>query len=259
MVADLFGALLAAVRFLTVVPVRAGDRFDSVRLSQAMVWFPVVGFLLGGTLAVADLGLRAVLPAWAGAGLLLALWVALTGALHLDGFLDSCDGLFAARSPRERLEILRDPHTGSFAVAGGICLLLVKFGLLVELPAVGRSLTLLVVPGMSRAAAVYAARAFPYARAGPGLGRSFREELRWSQVFVAAAAAVGVATLALGWAGLAAVALVWVLTTFVGRWAVGRLGGLTGDVYGAIVELTEVGALVFLLAVSKGVQRGLPF
>ena len=251
MVSDLFASFLLAVQFLTVVPVRSTAEFAPGRMARAMIWFPVVGLLLGGILALADLGLRAVLPPLVSAGLLLGLWAVLTGALHLDGFLDSCDGLFAARSPHERLDILRDVHTGSFAVVGGICLLIVKFALLVELPATHRALALFVVPGLSRATLVYAVRAFPYARSGPGLGSLFREGLTWGHVAVVAITAVAAASIALGWIGLATGACVWLLTIIIAWWVRRRIPGLTGDVYGAINELSEVGALLCILLIVE--------
>jgi len=250
MAAELLRSLVLAVQFLTVVPVGRVVEVTPRRMAGAMLLFPVVGLLLGGGLAVADLALRAVFPPAVGAGLLLAVWVVLTGALHLDGFLDVCDGLCAARPPRERLEILRDVHAGSFAVVGGIVLLVVKFALLLELPAGARSLVLLVVPALARAAAVLAARAFPYARPGPGIGRLFRDGLSWAHVAGAGAIAVGVAALALGWVGAAAAGVVALTTVVVSIWSLRRIGGLTGDVYGAVVELSEVAALLLVVAVG---------
>jgi len=252
MVARALASFLAAIGFFTVLPAPGAERLRPGRTADAMVWLPAVGFLLGGVLALVDLGLRAVFPPWAGAALLLAAWTTLTGALHLDGFLDACDGLLAARPPRDRLEILRDPHAGSFAVVGGICLLAAKFASLAELPAADRTLALLVVPALARGAVVFAVRAFPYARAGSGLGRLFRDGLSWSRVAAAAAVAIGAATIVLGWIGAATAGFVWLAATLLGWWSTRRIGGLTGDVYGAVVEVGEVGALLFVLAVGGG-------
>jgi adenosylcobinamide-GDP ribazoletransferase len=251
MVAELYASFLLAVQFLTIVQVRPPGAVTPARMARATSWFPAVGLLLGGLLALADLGLRAVLPPLVCAGLLLGLWVALTGALHLDGFLDACDALFSPRSPRERLEVLRDVHAGSFAVVGGICLLVVKFSLLVELPAAFRTLALLVVPALSRAAVVYIIRAFSYARPRGGLGSLFRERLTWTHVAVAAATAVVAASIALGWIGLAAAAFVWLLAVTVALWVRTRIPGLTGDIYGAVIELAEAGGLLFVLLIAR--------
>lgn len=245
-------SFLLALQFLTAIPVRVSLEVTPRLMARAMVWFPVVGLMLGAILALVDVGLRVVFPPVVGAVLLLAVWVGLTGALHLDGFLDCCDGLLVAKPPEKRLEILRDTRVGAFAVVGGICLLLLKFAALLELPADCRMAALLVIPALSRAAMVYAAHAYPYARTGPGLGQLFREGLTWRQVIVAAATAVAAAGLALGVVGLALALCVWLLTVVIAWWVQRRIPGLTGDVYGAVNELTEVGALLCLLLVGRG-------
>lgn len=245
-------AFLLALQFLTVIPVRVSLEIAPRLMARAMAWFSVVGLMLGAILALVDAGLRAIFPPVVGAALLLAIWVALTGALHLDGFLDCCDGLLVAKSPEKRLEILRDTRVGAFAVVGGICLLLLKFTVLLELPTGYRMAALLVTPALTRAAMVYAARAYPYARSDSGLGQLFREGLSWRDVTVAVAIAVVAAGLALGVIGLALALCVWLMTVIVSWWVQRRIPGLTGDVYGAINELTELGALLCLLLVGRG-------
>ena len=244
-------AFLLALQFLTAIPVRVSGEISPRLMSRAMAWFPVVGLLLGGILAVADVALCALFPPSVAAALLLAIWVALTGALHLDGFLDCCDGLLAAKSPEKRLDILRDTRVGAFAVVGAVCLLLLKFTVLLELPVNQRLPGLLVTPALTRAVMVYAARAYPYARPGPGLGQVFRDDLTWREVALAAIVAVAAAGLALGLTGLALALCVWLITVAMAWLVRRRIPGLTGDVYGAINELTEVGALLLLLIMEK--------
>lgn len=244
-------AFLLALQFLTSIPVRISGEITPRLMARAMAWFSVVGLMLGGVLALVDVGLRALFPPVVSAALLLAMWVALTGALHLDGFLDCCDGLLVAKPPEKRLEILRDTRVGAFAVVGAICLLLVKFAALLELATGHRMAALLVIPALTRAAMVYVARAYPYARQGPGLGQLFRDELTWREVLVAAVVAVAAAGLMLGVIGLALVLCVWLMTVISAWWVRRRIPGLTGDVYGAINELTEVGALLCLLIIER--------
>lgn len=244
-------SFLLALQFLTAIPVRVSGEVTPRMMGRAMAWFPVVGLMLGAILALADLALQAIFPPTMAAALLLVVWVALTGALHLDGFLDCCDGLLVAKSPEKRLEILRDTRVGAFAVVGAVCLLLLKFTALLELPVGGRSSVLLVTPVLTRAVMVYAARAYPYARTGPGLGQLFRDGLTWREVALATVVAVAVAWLALGLTGLALALCVWLLTVGAAWLVQRRIPGLTGDVYGAINELTEVGALLFLLIVGR--------
>jgi adenosylcobinamide-GDP ribazoletransferase len=243
--------LLLALQFLTAVPVRISGEITPRLMARSMAWFSVVGLMLGGVLALVDAGLHALFPPVVGAALLLATLVAFTGALHLDGFLDCCDGLLAAKPPEKRLEILRDTRVGAFAVVGAICLLLVKFAALLELGPDHRMAALLAIPALTRAAMVYAARAYPYARSGPGLGQLFREALTWREVIVAAAVAVAAAGLALDVIGLLLALCVWLMTVVIAWWVQRRIPGLTGDVYGAINELTEVGALLCLLVAER--------
>ena len=98
----------AALQFLTVTPPLVRRAFSMPELGRAVGYFPLVGTLLGTLLAAFDWGLAFLFPAGVRAALDLALWVALTGALHLDGFLDACDGLFGGRTVESRLEIMRD-------------------------------------------------------------------------------------------------------------------------------------------------------
>lgn len=242
-------SLLLAIQFLTAIPVRVPGDITPQETARSTAWFSVVGLMLGAILALVDAGLRAVLPPTVSAALLLLVWVALTGALHLDGFLDCCDGLLAARPPERRLEILRDTRVGAFAVAGGICLLLVKVAGLLELPSDERMAALFVIPAITRAALVYAMRAYPYARPGPGLGQLCRDSLTWSEVAVAGLVALGFAALILGLLGLALCLWVWLIAVSVAWLVQRRIPGLTGDVYGAINELAEAGAIVLVVAV----------
>ena len=125
-------SFLIAVAFLTIVPIRFRSQLPAAAVARSRFWFPVVGLLLGlalGGLAnlVAGLG-KPSLEAF----LVLLAWVLLTGALHLDGFTDLCDGLFGGSTPEERLRIMKDPHLGTFGLVGGVLLMLGKFVLLVE-------------------------------------------------------------------------------------------------------------------------------
>ncbi|HSH82045.1 MAG TPA: adenosylcobinamide-GDP ribazoletransferase [Herpetosiphonaceae bacterium] len=245
-------SLAVAFGFLTVLPVPANTWTSAKPLGRAFTWFPLVGLVLGGILALAALGLVALLPESVVAALLLALGVLLTGGLHLDGLMDTCDGVFCLRSPEERLTIMRDSHAGAFGVLGAVCLLLMKFTALGALLAGDRQLLfggLLIAPMLSRWAMVLAAVCFPYGRTGETLGSSFHRTVEPMQLATATVGAgmltvlLGLA-LHLGFRGLAAFAGAAVLTYLVAHFALSRIPGLTGDVYGAINEIVEAMALV---------------
>ena len=97
-------AFAAALQFLTISPPLVQRLFDDVELGASVAYFPLVGLLLGGLLAALNAVLTWLLPVEVATVFVLSAWVVLTGGLHIDGFLDSCDALFGGRTPEERLE-----------------------------------------------------------------------------------------------------------------------------------------------------------
>ncbi len=230
--------LLAAFAFLTIIPIRIAS---SEQPGRIFAYFPFVGLVIGA--AVSLVASFQFLSRDVTAFLALAIWAALTGGLHLDGFGDSCDGLLAMTTPERRLEIMKDPRAGAYAVAGLALLLLGKWVALREIA----PLLLVLPPVMGRWAMGLAAYFYPYARAS-GVGAHFREGLGRAQI-VAATAFTGIIVALLGWPLLLIVLVAPITVIVVGRWAAARLGGgLTGDVYGALCELTELLCLVALSA-----------
>ena len=244
-------AFRAALAFLTVVP--AGRRGPTEALSASLAYFPWVGLLLGLSLAGLNWILGAVFaPGVVDALLVLAL-VAITGALHLDGLMDSCDGLFGVRDSERRLEIMKDSRVGGFGVAGAATILILKYAAFGALLGSTKSVALILAPVLSRWAIVYAVVAFPYARP-QGLGTAFRPSGR-SEFFLASVSALAMA-LVLGriW-GLWLVLAAWLATWLVARMVLTRIPGLTGDVYGAINEVVEV-VVLLLAAPLSGLYAG---
>jgi len=232
-----------ALSFLTTLPARQAT-YEPGRLGKAAVWFPVVGLLVGLLLLGVHTVANWLLGPTLAAVLVVAGWAALTGALHLDGLADCCAGLLASVARERRLEIMRDPRTGSFAVVGLVLALLAKTAAIFSLPAAFPAL--LLAPVWARWFILVAARQ-PAARPG-GLGDSFATALTPHML----AQAVMLPVLLLGgglWfdrrslLGLALAALACLLVL---RLARARIGGVTGDVYGAVVELTELAFLISL-------------
>jgi adenosylcobinamide-GDP ribazoletransferase len=236
---------VVALRYLTVLPLPrsrvAGD------LGRAAGWFPVVGLGLGACLALASLAVDRVVPPGVGAMLLVALWTALTGGLHLDGLADTCDGLGGGWSSERALSIMRDARSGPYGVTAIVLVLGLKAAALASLPEGLAWRALVLAPVLGRAGPLLLVRLCPPARSG-GAGHAFAAGTRWSTLaigglvaVVASVAMLGAwGTLALGASGL----LAWGLAAHLRR----RLGGFTGDTLGALVEITEAGVLA--LAVS---------
>ncbi len=231
-------ALASAFSYFTVIPLgplAAGPAPDAYALS----FLPLVGAVVGALAGAAGLLAAQHLPTLAAAIVAWACAIGLTGAIHVDGFLDSCDGLLVTASVERRLDILRDPRHGTFAVAGMAMLAAFWIAAIAQLSPVLWIPALAFSGALARAAAVCNAWIFPYARAG-AVTRSF--EARPSPVVMTIVFALLAyaawhlpppARVALVGAPLAAAAAGW--------WASRRLGGgLTGDVYGAIAVIAEV-------------------
>ncbi len=230
--------LRAAFAFLTIMPLGWAE---GRKPGWSFAGYPLVGLFVGGLVAFT----AHISPFAPGitAFLVLVVWVMVTGGLHLDGFGDSCDGLLATVEPERRLEIMKDPRAGSWAVVGLLLLLLGKWTLLPNAAPV----LLIVPPVIGRWVMALAAYSFPYARQS-GLGGYFRDGLGRMQVVIATVLTSGIVLVVTRSAALTLITLSAGLfeVVVVGRWAARRLGGgLTGDVYGALCELTE---LVCLLA-----------
>ncbi len=244
-----------AFQFLTLFPGGMRRPPTAQELGHAVGFFPLVGGLVGGLLALVALAAVRIAPPSVAAGGVLACWVAVTGALHLDGLLDACDGLFGARTREERLRIMRDEAIGAYALAGGVLLLLLKFAALESLlagpggPVGGQALIAAAVLG--RWAMALAVVRFPYARP-QGLGRAMVDAAGPRELALAGLVALGTSLGLFGGGGLALFLGTVLLVEALGRWIQDRLSGLTGDVYGALCELVELGVLLGVLAGPAG-------
>ncbi|MFN3476242.1 MAG: adenosylcobinamide-GDP ribazoletransferase [Candidatus Methylomirabilales bacterium] len=236
-----------AISFLTILPLRG--KVDPQALGRSIAYFPAVGLLLGLILVGLDRLFIKLLPRVAVDALLLIALVVLTGALHLDGFIDSCDALFSAESPEARLDRLKDPRVGAFGAVGAFCLLLLKYAALSSLAPSVKLWALLIALALGRFGIVYAIFFYPY-REGPGMGRAFKEHSGAFEFLMAAATTFIVSFIAFKRVGLFVMVVGWLVAEALARFALKKLPGLTGDIYGAIDEAVE--AFVLLLLASLG-------
>ncbi|HWP95280.1 MAG TPA: adenosylcobinamide-GDP ribazoletransferase [Syntrophomonadaceae bacterium] len=228
-----------AISFLSIFPVYGKRVAGEQEMARSLFYYPLVGFLLGGFLVLAAyLGERMSLGL-AGDVLVVVLWIILTGGLHLDGVMDTSDGIFSGRDRLRKLEIMKDSRIGAMGAIALIALLLLKVAFLGLLPYPVKYWVLLSAPALGRAMMTYPIVFHPYARPQPGLGRSFGDQAsRW--VFpVALIIAVGGGYLA----GGVKMDIWMLLTGLLAVLAAIRirvvLGGHTGDTYGFLCELTE--------------------
>lgn len=239
-------ALHVALVFLTTLPLPVPTDWQADDAQRSVRTYPLVGLLLGALLTLAA-WLLIPIPDLLRGALLLAVWLALTGALHFDGFCDVADATFSSTPPAERRRIARDPHLGAFALAAGATLLLVKAAALGSLT---HPTVLLLVPLLSRTLVVLPITGYavhPSSRLGRGVQGSPAEA--WLPLLLGlglgSAVALFSGTLPMFlWLTLAALVTVLLLA----RWLAARLGGLGGDAYGALIETSE--AAMLTLAVT---------
>jgi len=263
-------SFLVALAFLTIIPIRFREMPGEAAVARSRLWYPVVGLLLGGLLAGWTYVVGRFGPPAVAAFLVLAAWVLVTGALHLDGFCDLCDGLFGGQTPEDRLRIMKEPTRGSFALVGCVLLLLGKYAAIAHLMAVKWAnlapVMIAVAAAQARCLVFCVAAGTTYPRK-EGTGRVIVQAARMWEA-LAGAVLAGVITLAAWsvatwevipradlaealWGGtlftclflVPALFAVVVLRVMCER----RLGGVTGDCLGAAIELAEV---VFLLGAA---------
>jgi len=241
--------ILAAGQYLTLMPPVVKGAFTRKELGRAVGYFPLVGLAIGVLLLGAETILSFALPQTITATLVLGLWILLTGAQHLDGFLDVMDGLFGGRTPEKRLQILQDERMGAFAFAGGAVLLLLKFTALASLDSL--TTPLLLAPTLGRWAMTLAIPLFPYA-GEDDRGRAMKEHANWRQVEVGTIIAMLAAGFTWGWYGLILLPIALFAMMVVANAILERIPGLTEDVYGALCEFTEVVILLCFVVMQSG-------
>jgi adenosylcobinamide-GDP ribazoletransferase len=237
--------LLVATTFLTRVPVPVVA--DASDVGRAARWFPLIGGALGGAGALAAWGLHDLIgmPPALSAMLLVGLGAWATGAIHLDGLADMADGFGGGRTRDDVLRIMRDPVIGSFGTIALLLVMALKAGALTTLLERDAALRFLVAaPALSRWTIVGLAAWLPYARPEGGLGQAVTGERDTTGLLLATAIAAVVTFAALRTNGLVSWALAALVMVALGRAARRRIGGVTGDVFGASVEMTETTVLV---------------
>jgi adenosylcobinamide-GDP ribazoletransferase len=238
---------LIAMQFLTIIPLPFDTRCQKEDMGRATAWFPLVGLTIGGLLAGLYWLLDPLLSRPLTVALLITASTAITGALHLDGLADVCDGL-AARGNRERfLAIMKDSHTGAVGAVGLILGLLLKWQALVAVPSGITWQALLLFPILGRCAQVLALTGAKHARQD-GLGATIIQGMSLWYLVVALFFTITACLLLLPVKGLIALTAVFAITLIIKGYFQNRLGGLTGDIIGCTNEIAEITALIVLSA-----------
>ncbi len=235
--------LRTAFGLMTTLPVRLPDDWSEGDSGRASVWYPFVGLVVGALTWFVWKGAMFAFPPLVAGILALLVWVVLTGGLHLDGLADCCDGLLASTSVERRLEIMKDPHVGAFGVISLVLILLLKAAALSSFTS-ATSFGILLAASLARWC-ILLAGLLPMARPS-GMGADFK--LGFQRAFILWGSIIPLAiAILLGMRGI--------LSTLVGVGAAGlvlrlaksRIGGVTGDVFGMVVEIVEATVLLAFL------------
>lgn len=240
-------SLILAFQFLTRLPLNFNVDVNERNTKYAIALFPAVGLFIGAFIcAVKTVALKAGADSLLSSALTLASWIWITGAMHLDGVSDMADGFMSNRGRERTLEIMKDSRIGAFGVIVLIVFLLLKFTAINRF--INGDIPFLLAPCLGRYSACIMISFAPMAE-GSSMG-SHLHSSKPGKAVIAVGAVTVIALAALNFMLLFAFAGA-LLTQFLLR-AVStkKIGGVSGDIYGATVEFSELVALLILGGVS---------
>lgn len=249
-------AFFIGLQFLTRISIVHHDNWTVEDFGKSVKFFPLIGAVLGAIyggivylLYILFPAKGIVFPEHFTSVIMLITPFLLTGGLHCDGFMDTMDGLFSGRSRERMLEIMKDSRVGSNGVVGFVLLVVTEWALILDMKPEIMLSAFFAMPVISRLMMVGAIKLYPYARP-EGMGKAFVEHSeKWALIFAVISAAI--LLFPAGLYGLIAMFVATAFAIFFAGYAVKRLGGLTGDLYGAITTLTELIVMFVFLIASK--------
>ncbi|MBD3180740.1 adenosylcobinamide-GDP ribazoletransferase [Candidatus Poribacteria bacterium] len=242
--------LILAITFLTRIPLPIPKNINNEDMGRSTPYFTLVGLLIGLILVGIDKLASYLLPVFAVNAIVFVGLIVITGGLHLDGLMDTCDGVFSGRSRERILEIMKDSRIGAFGAVGIVCLTVLKLAFLQSITDESRWLYLVLFPMLGRWGMVLGISLFPYARSSQGLGTAFTNLARKSYIFWSILPILAVGFYSLNWLIFPVIMFTGFAVWLTGHWLTVKLGGLTGDCYGAVCEVTEILALLILTIIT---------
>lgn len=246
--------LILLFKFMTRLPVPGGSNFDSEQLGKSMKWFPIVGIVLGAINLIIATLLQDILSPILLALILVTFDVIVTGGLHLDGLADTFDGIFSYRSKQKMLEIMKDSRVGTNGVLVLILFFLFKIAFLLqtsEVYGISQGVLMLIVPVLSRINSVVNCTFEPYARS-TGMGKTFVDnttQISFAISYIITTGFLYVVSMyyLISFINLFLILNIVVISGFLfGKLITRKIGGITGDTLGALLELTSVLSLILM-------------
>ncbi len=249
-------SFLTGLQFLSRIRLVRQNDWSNERFSRSVRYFPLVGASVGAVMALVSylliFGLPLVgitIPAAALTAILLALWLYLGGGLTCDGFMDTMDGVFSGRDREKMLVIMKDSRVGANGVVGFVMLVMLKWAMLMSIPLASIPMAFFIASVLGKLAMVLSIVSFPYARPD-GIGKMFQLCADRETLLVAGGCTIicllpfGIPALICGMGTVCG-------AVYLGRYVTRVLGGLTGDVYGAINETIELWVLILLVFITN--------
>jgi adenosylcobinamide-GDP ribazoletransferase len=243
---------ITGLQFLTRIHIANQSEWSPESFGRSVKYFPFIGAILGIILVLINQLLAGYfpyigifLPPHVLAILLIISNVLLTGGLTCDGFMDTMDGIFSGRSKERMLEIMKDSRIGANGVMAFVLLAILKWSLIMDIPPQGFSTALFIMPVLGRFAMVVGITLFPYARPD-GIGKAFAQYADKYTLCIASILTLLFA-IPLGKQAIISLITATIVTVSFSSHVKNRIGGLTGDIYGAVTELAEITVLLVFL------------
>ncbi len=242
-------SFITGLQFLSRIRFIKQTTWSDDAFSKSVRYFPLVGAVVGAVLAAAAILFNYLeLSLHCKSALLLVLWIYLGGGLTCDGFMDTMDGVFSGRDRARMLEIMKDSRVGANGMVGFMLLCLLKWSVLIDMPADLLPIALFLAPILGKLAMVIGIVLFPYARP-VGIGKMFKLYANGRTLAIAAGLTI-LCLIPFAPISFASAVPAVAAAMLMGKYVTGVLGGLTGDVYGAITEVTEAVVLVSLIGMG---------
>jgi adenosylcobinamide-GDP ribazoletransferase len=248
---------IIALQFLTRFTISL-KKFELSKedLANSTVCFPIVGMVIGSLLVLVNFLLGLFLPPLVVDGFIIVSLIFITKGLHLDGLADTIDGFSYGKNKSEILDIMSDSRIGAIGVIGVFCILIIKFALIHEMPNEVKNIALILMCVLGRWAMVMVAASSNYAKDNNGLGRAFTDYVGTKEFAFAT-----IITVLIGWGlfswghvfykGIILILIIYFLNLYIIRFVKLKIGGITGDILGAICEVIEVLVLILIMIISR--------